>query len=110
MNSFDFLKLKPKTELQHLSDFHLVKQFQEEIDDYRRECFWECPKCGYTIDYLDSLLFENEEYIHELRCSRQFKRKRKLSYVKCNRKMILKNKSKNPFLTKGPSIRKNPDP
>jgi len=74
-----------KSTLMLLTDEELVALSQTDIDNYRKKCTWECPLCGFTISYQDSLKKNNSIYIHEIRCNNFMGKK------ECKGKMVLKN-------------------
>jgi len=79
-----------KKEFSDMSDEELALLARYDIDKYRSQCFWECPKCGYIITYIDSLLAEKELYVHDMICKNYVKRKSSGKF--CHSKMILNKK------------------
>jgi hypothetical protein len=89
-NSYDYLRVKKNKDLQHMSDFELVRKSQDEVDKFRSKCYWKCsdPECkGGTIKYIHSLIDSGSLYLHERRCQHVTKTDKRS--IICNRKMIL---------------------
>lgn len=90
-STFDYLKIKRNKDFKDIKDEDLVKQAQIDMDSYRNECFWSCPKCSKSVSYTDSLSCLNEKYIHEVRaCNLNVKCD---ILTSCKKKMDLKNKN-----------------
>jgi len=65
--SFEYLRIEKKKKFKDAKDEELVKQAQQETDEYRMYCDWTCPECKKSVSYIDSLLILDEIYIHETR-------------------------------------------
>lgn len=84
---FDVIKITRDEKLVDYTDYRLVKLTQRDVDEYRSECYWQCPDCGYKIPYKHSLLITGKYYIHEMRCPDETYSGR--SFKECKCKMIL---------------------
>ena len=94
-NKFDVVKAKKSDEFIDLNDHVLVQMTQRDVDEYRDKCFWICPKCGYRIKYITSLLISGKNYIHEMKCPDEIEDSK--TFARCKGKMILKRNDDLPF-------------
>lgn len=81
--------------LKDYSDEELVSLSQKDIDKFRSQCIWECPKCGFSCTYDDSKEITESAYVHEMKCIMRDYDKKSSDY--CGEKMVLNSTGEQSF-------------